>query len=133
MPRQVLKQKLRAADRRRSRRPAPRIESTRTSERESIDVLELIASAILEYIDASDSEMRDGIVISAMRSSLKGGAATGKQSLPLCQRLERIAQRPEINQRSYRDALQQMLKLALEHQDPKNPTAFIHYLGVLAS
>lgn len=128
-----LKRKLKAADRRRNRRPVPVIETTAPSERQSIDVFELIAKAILEYVDSGASEVRDAIVLSAMRSCLNGGAITGKPSFPLSQRIEQIRQRTDVNQRSFRAALKQMLKLAQEYQDSKNTCAFIRYLGILAS
>lgn len=132
MTKQDLKRKLRAADRRRSRRPVPII-ATLPPERASIDVPELIVSAILDYVDSCESETRDKTVVSAMRSCLSGGAATGAQSIPLSQRLERITERTDVNRRSFRAALQQMLKLASEYQDPKNTCAFIRYLTLLAS
>jgi hypothetical protein len=133
MPKQDLKQKLRGADRRRSRRPAPIIEATPRSECASIDVPELIAFAILEYVDSCQAEMRDAIVVSAMRSCLTGGVATGEHSIPLSERLERITQRTDVSRRSFREALQQMMKLASEYRDPKNSSAFIHHLSLLAS
>ncbi len=67
MPKQDLKQKLRAADRRRSRRPAPNIEATPSFRRAAVDVHELIASAILEYVDSCEADLRDVIVVSALR------------------------------------------------------------------
>ena len=131
MPRQQLKQKLKAADRRRKRRSPGTAEKDFPTQRRSIDVSGLIVSAILEHVHTSRSEVRDATVISAMRNCLKGGPL-GQPSLLMVERLERIGERTDVDPIAFRDALQQMLKLAYQFRDSKDSTAFVQYLGIVA-
>ena len=129
MPNRDLKRRLRAADRRRQRRQVSGGDEVMSSRR-SVDVSGLIAAAILEYADSSGSEIRDATVVAAIRGCLTG-AGTGKQ--PLTERLAGIAQRTDVDRRAFRNAMQQLLDLARQYQDPKNSSAFIRYISILAS
>ncbi len=130
--RQDLKSKLKAADRRRSRRSAPKQnQSSVASPQRKVDVASLIASTILEFIDASPNEVHDIAIVSAMRSCLNVSGSSGMHSLPLLQRLDAVQSRADVDTRGYRAALKQLLDEAARHRDADDPIAFIRYLDLL--
>ena len=133
MPKQDLKKKLKAADRRRKRRSAAPGENALPAQRRRVDVSGLIALAILEHADSSKSEVRDAAVISTLRQCLKGGMMGNKTSQALYERLEQISLQTGVDRRDFRGALQQMLMLAQQCRDTKNSSAFIQYIGILTS
>lgn len=129
-----LKRKLKAADRRRRRRPAkPAVSAPAERPSAGADATELITSAILSYVDDSSATVQDPAVVAALRSTLHGLVASGDQSGALCERFKQIAHRDDVDQRSYRVALKQLMDSAKEHQDPKDRQAFIRYLSLLSS
>lgn len=130
MPNRDHKRKLKAADRRRQRRAVSSVDKAPPSPSQSVDVSGLIVLAILDYVESCGSEIRDATVVAAMRGCLNG-VETGKQ--PLVRQLAEIAQRTDVDLRAFRNAMKQMLELARQYQDPKNSSAFIRYIGILAS
>lgn len=132
-----LKKKLKAAQRRRDRRPAAVAPATQSqSNRGSqprVDPIERVTATILQYIDDCEDEVRDVIVVSAIRTCLNGSGAAGNQSGPLAERLERIARDETVGRRKFREALSQLRELAADHRDPKDTSAFIRYLALLSS
>lgn len=133
--REAIRQKLKAADRRRQRRhsvastPAA---SANESGSAPIDVAGLVVAAILDHSHALGSAARDVIVVAALNSLLRGTTPSGDQSKLLATELEQVAQRNDVPTRAFRDTLQQILAMATSHRDPRSGDAFLRYLAMLS-
>ncbi len=133
--REALKQKLKAADRRRQRRqvdtqPRPVVASPASTSR--VDVAELIVRAILEHVAANRSDARDAMLIAAIKSSLRATVPSGDDAKRLAEKLNEIPAMPGVSIRAFREALQQLLSTANANHDPRSGDAFLRYLSVLS-
>ena len=133
--REALKQKLKAADRRRQRRqvdfePSPAAAISKGAAR--VDVAELIVRTILTHVSAGDGDARDVMVIAALNSSLRATTPSGDEAKRLAVKLNQIPSQPGVSMRAFREALQDLLSTASKHQDSRSGDAFLQYLSVLA-
>jgi hypothetical protein len=129
-----LRQRLKAADRRRQRRQGfsqPAV-ATKHEPSAGADVTGMVVEEILDYVDSLDRGARDAMVINAIHSLLRSTTAQGEDAKRLGERLNQIPDRPGVSFRAYRDALQHLLSTAKSHQDPRSSDAFLRYLALLA-
>jgi hypothetical protein len=138
-----LKKKLKAADRRRSRREpsqmgiAPRADEaggttvSDSASGNSVDVTGLCVEQIIKM--NGRKAFRDTEVIHAIRACLGGGSPTSSESQLLKQRLDAIEARDDVSTRRFRDALEMLLRSATDHRVADDDMAFMRYLIVLAS
>ncbi|TWU49692.1 hypothetical protein [Rubripirellula reticaptiva] len=135
-----LKQKLKAADRRRSRRTASQADSSGaaiafcdddSASTNSVDVTGLCVAEILKM--NGKQSFRDSEVITAMRSCLNAGTPSSSEAQLLSQRLNAIGKRDDVSEKRFRDALQSLVKSGLDHRNEDNDSAFVQFLAVLAS
>jgi hypothetical protein len=133
MAKRDFKAKLKAADRRRRKRAATVVAPSPPSHQASaVDVAGLVANVVLDTADDPGNDVRDKIVVSAFRATLKGLPASGDISGPLSKRLEALVNEDGVSRRGLRDALSSLLDMASEQQDPKDTQSFIRYLTLLA-
>ena len=133
--RAAIRQKLKAADRRRQRRqavaPASSASVNQTGSPQ-VDVTGLVVTAILDHAHALGSSARDVIVVAALNSLLRGTTPSGDQSKLLATQLQQVAQQNEIPTRAFRETLQQILAMATSHRDPRSGDALLRYLAMLS-
>ncbi|MFK8113008.1 MAG: hypothetical protein AB8B91_12440 [Rubripirellula sp.] len=129
-----LKQKLKAADRRRRKRDAsvPASTPSPTAATSQPDVASLVSRAILGFVDGHQ-QATDTIVVAAIRSTLSGRAGSGELSAALMVKLEQILGREDVSTRAFRDALTQIQQMAADHKSEDDPLAFVHYLALLSA
>ena len=92
----------------------------------------VIVATILEFVDGAGNKTGDAAVVAAIRGCLNASSPSGEHSWQLHQRLEAIEQRGDVDLRSFRSSLNELMKLAKDHKDPNSNDAFIRYLAVLA-
>ena len=137
----LLKAKLKAADKRRKRRPptvpqqamgerADTKELEQTSTR--INPMDLIASTILKHVNEPQSSARDVVVISTMKRILRGSSPVSPEEVVLSEKLSKIPERADIDQRKYRKGLEDILEIAGQQQSSSTPDAFLQYLTILS-
>ena len=137
----LLKAKLKAADKRRKRRPltvpqqamgerADTKELEQTSTR--INPMDLIASTILKHVNQPESSARDVVVISTMKRILRGSSPVSPEEVVLSEKLSKIPERADIDQRKYRKGLEDILEIAGQQQSSSTPDAFLQYLTILS-
>jgi len=131
-----LKRKLKASARRRSRRLADADQrrasepSQPASERPSVDVGGLIAKTILDYAKAQ-SQVRDAVVVAALRSCFQGTTPSGDDSRRLSERLAEIPSRYGVQLGDFRKEIDQMLSLAKRQREADHADAFLQLLRTL--
>jgi hypothetical protein len=130
--REELKRKLKASDRRRQRRPQAAADHVATPRAASLDVSGLIAETILAHVNASASQVRDAGVIAALRCCLNGSRPANDDVARLWTQLQDISSRDGVDARAFRASVSDVLDLAAEHHDPRNASAFLRYLTLLA-
>lgn len=138
-----LKKRLKAADRRRSRRQTSSTGDGATGDYasgtavsdsasgNSVDVTGLCVEEILKM--NGRRSFRDSEVISAMRSCLSGGSPSSSEAQLLKQRLTAIETRDDVTTRHFRDALETLLQSAADHRVADDDTAFVQFLSVVVS
>lgn len=133
-----LKRKLKAADRRRARRPAAAHETSSTgtafadsSSSTQVDVAGLCVAEILKM--HGRKQFRDSEVITALRAVLDGGTPSSSEAQLLHQRINAIALRDDVSPRAFREAVTGLEKTATTHRTPDNDGAFMRFLTVLTS
>jgi hypothetical protein len=142
--RDTLREKLKAADRRRQRRsaesPAARGPELIASPSGSpisaprVDVVGLIVREILDHAESLGQEARDAIVIAALKASLNATTPSGPDARQLLQQLERIPSQSGVSLREFREAIQQLLSQATATPDSRRSNdAFLRYLVVVAA
>lgn len=144
--RDLLKQKLRAAERRRQRRQgesppsansSPSAHASATEVKKALDspspdVMGMVVQTILQHSSEEAADPRDAVVVAAMRSCLRATTPNGQDAKSLAEKLNAISTRPGVSMRAFRDALQQLLAVASANHDPRRADAFLGYLAVLA-
>ncbi len=134
------RERLKAADRRRARRPsggAGEIGSSvacgdeDSSSANRIDVTGLCIAEILRM--NGKQTFRDSDVVTAVRSCLAGGTPQSPAAQTLCRRFEAINKREEVSERRYREALQGLVRNALKYRAPDDDFVFMRFLSVLAN
>ncbi|TWU59010.1 hypothetical protein Poly51_17950 [Rubripirellula tenax] len=135
-----LKRRLKAADRRRARRPLASASTANSAvaygdeDSSSTNRVDVTGLCIVEILKLDDKRtFRDSEVLTAMRSCLTGGTPSSAEAQLLSQRFEAISQREDVSEREYRDALQGLVRNALNHRNQDDDSAFIQFLSVLAS
>ena len=137
----LLKAKLKAADKRRKRRPSTvpqqaMAERADTKELEQtstrINPMDLIASTILKHVNQPESSARDVVVISTMKRILRGSSPVSPEEVVLSEKLSKIPERADIDQRKYRKGLEDILEIAGQQQSSSTPDAFLQYLTILS-
>ncbi|MGB7343329.1 MAG: hypothetical protein WBD20_03910 [Pirellulaceae bacterium] len=132
-----LKQKLKAADRRRRQR----LESAANQNRQvafaspskpKVDVVGMITIAILQHAEDATSGLQDVVASVALRSCLTGKSPSGEQSSLLWQSINAVAEQPGVSVYAFRKAVSQLLEVQKKHQDHENPSAFVAYLQLIA-
>ena len=139
--RQDLKRKLKSADRRRRRRAAqvgtpagaPGISPPAQHASDSVDVSGLIVNTILRFHQEAGGKTHDAAVVAAVRGCLNASAPRGEQSARLHQHLEELSQQGDVETRSFRRALSDLMEMAKRHEDTQDPRAFLRYLALLVS
>ncbi len=128
-----LRSKLKAADRRRQRRPQSGGSAPVSVAEPSVDVTGLIVESILEFRDGSQ-RFDDAIIIAALTACGRGIRPNGEQAAQLYDRLQQVALRERVPPRSLVAACHQLLAHA-DRGEPKsnerNP--FAQYLAILVS
>lgn len=144
-----LKAKLKAADRRRKRRPevtaAPSTENTTRSSHSTSsdnksstdtanhDPTDLITAAILKHVNNPQNSAKDAFVITTLRGLLRGSSPSSDEAVELCQQLENIALRDDIDRRKFRSSIENILAIAQQQRTNSVPDAFLQYLTILAN
>jgi hypothetical protein len=132
--RESLKQRLKAADRRRQRRQGstqPAVETQHASSA-NVDVTGMVVEEILHFVESLDRGARDAMAVSAIHSALRSTTAQVEDARRLAERLNQIPERPGVSVRAYRDSLQELLGVAKSHQDPRSSDGFLRYLALMA-
>lgn len=141
--RDELKKRLKAADRRRSRRETAQannglandhLSGTAVSDSESgnnVDVTGLCVDEILKM--NGRKPFRDSEVVSAMRACLTGGTPSSSEAQLLKQRLAAIESRDDVTTRQFRDAVDTLLRTAATHRAADDDGTFVRFLSVVAS
>ena len=80
-----------------------------------------------EFRDTSDA-----VVISALRGLVNRSQPSGKQASILHQRCQEIFLREDVDARSFRTSVEELLAQARRHDDMSGDDPFITYLAVLA-
>ncbi len=133
--REAVKQRLKAADRRRQRRnidSRPVSEAVTRTDKPRVDVVGLIANAILRHAESLGSEARDVIVIAALNSTLRASTPSGDDAKRLAEQFSAISSQSDVSMKAFREALQQLLSTANQHHDPRQADAFLRYLSILS-
>ena len=138
----LLRAKLKAADKRRKRRlPSTATqqvkgELTDTEDLEQastrVNPMDLIASTILKHVNQPESSARDVVVISTMKRILRGSSPVSPEEVVLSEKLSKIPERADIDQRKYRKGLEDILEIAGQQQSSNTPDAFLQYLTILS-
>lgn len=126
-----LHRKLKAADRRRGRRPsAP--QPTTQQPAQGIDIAGLLVAAILEHRQQHKGA-NDAVVISALRGLIHHTEPSSEPSSSLYRRCLEISEREEVEMRCFRTSVEALLEQARHHSsDSGGSDTFITYLAVLA-
>ena len=98
--RDAMKQRLRAADRRRKRRGDPSAASTASatatvsppSDGPDAKAVDLIVSVLLDHAEELGGNSRDVIALAALRGTLRGSVPSGRDSMVLAERLNQLPQ-----------------------------------------
>lgn len=144
-----LKAKLKAADRRRKRRPMtsdapqgmsprtasnpPSNQSNRSGGNRRVDSTDLIVSTILHHVSERQRSAQDAFVISTLRSVLRGTPAGSDEASELRNRLDEIPSREDVDRRSYREGIKTILGIAQQQENQAVPDAFLQYLSILST
>ena len=131
-----LKQRLKAASRRRSRRlsgAATGISDAAmdSSSSNQVDAAGMVVSAIL--VADENLTLQDSDVIAALRACSNTGSTSTPPAQELLGRLKEIANRDDVSSRRFQDAIKNVLSTALSMRKADHNTAFLQYLSVLAS
>ena len=131
-----LKRKLKAASKRRARRPEPLISPSATiatdlTASNQLDVAGLCVDQILE--PNRRRTCNDLEVISALTCCVREANPSNEAAASLHQRLIEIADRDDVSSSQFREAVRSLLTTATQHQDAKDDTAFMRFLSILAS
>ena len=125
-----LRSKLKAADRRRQRRPAGNHRSVSIA---SVDVAGLVVEAILRFRDGSQ-RFDDAIIIAALKACVRGIRPGGTQAAALFDQLQQVASREEVSPRALVRASHELLAQSSQRaQKSGQPNPFASYLTILAS
>lgn len=127
--RQDLKRKLKAADRRRSRRTASAAKVEPTSAPPQVDVMALITSQILTC-ELGDPP-KDTIAVAALRGCLRGTLPAQDPARSLAAKLNELTKQADISIRDFRSAVQQLLDVAAQHEMSEAPDSFLQYLSII--
>ena len=147
--RKDLKQKLKAASRRRKQRVAVAANSGATGNRlaqsessgsvagspssnASVDVMGLIIQAIVHHTNQAQDKS-DAMIVAALRSNLKGAQPTGESAKRLNSVLVEISKRDDVKVSAFRKAIDGLLNSAAEHHEAKQANAFGKYLRMIVS
>lgn len=125
-----LRGKLRAADRRRRRRPAAEHSSVSGP---TVDVPGLVVEAILRFRDGSQ-RFDDAIIIAALKACVRGIRPSSTQAATLFDQLQQLASREEVSPRALVRASHELL--AQSNQGGRTsgqPNPFASYLAILTS
>ncbi|QDT09682.1 hypothetical protein [Planctomycetes bacterium K23_9] len=135
-----LKQKLKAADRRRRQRLAessagksPSDVGTQTPAAARVDVVDLVTAEILRLADITRDAGQDVVVLAALRGCLVGKTPSGHASEKLFQVITQVADRVEVSTHAFRAAVKQLIETQKKHQDPNDPGAFVEYLRFMTA
>ncbi|MDA8744022.1 hypothetical protein N9N28_05265 [Rubripirellula amarantea] len=131
-----LKRKLKAADRRRARRPDSTLASVETGADVSTtadepDVAGLCVSEILR--PRGRHVLADVSVIAALKGCLSGSVPDAADAENLYVNLNKIAKRDDVSNAAFRDAIGSLLKTATSHRDERDGGAFVRFLNILSS
>ncbi|NND99147.1 MAG: hypothetical protein HKN47_17660 [Pirellulaceae bacterium] len=139
-----LKQKLKAADRRRQRRmpqsgnsPAVGPNATSRSAGPEMtglpDVTGLIARALVK-LGMTHRDLVDSAAIAGLRGGLSSRRPTGSVSNAVFDEIQKISQRDDVTVRAVRGAIKDLLETASKHQSKgDDPKSFLNYLALLTS
>lgn len=136
-----LKQKLKAADRRRKRRPAAAnqgrsaVGSTSSASQPGgslpVDVVGLVAQAILDVADR-DSSITDATVVTALRCSVRLSEPSRGDAKTVLRALDVVAAQDFVPRRKFSKAAEQLIQMAVSHKASEaEPSPFLRYLSVL--
>ena len=137
-----LKQKLRAADRRRNRRPfaqaqrppagsAPGVVVPSSVPVPAVDVVGLMAQVILDVSDR-DLSITDASVVAALRCSIRLSEPSRDDTKKVLRALETVSGQESVPRRKFSAAAEQLITMAVSHQASNSePSPFLRYLSVL--
>lgn len=128
--RKDLRSKLKAADRRRKRRPEATAAPVAPSP--TIDVTGLLIERIL---DDSETPRQDAVVLSALRAVLNQIPPNRPEPLELYQQILELQQREDVPARALRSAIEQLIAMANDQRQagPGVANPFISYLSLMVS
>ena len=129
-----LKKRLKAADRRRSRRPTVQGSAVETSQAPpSVSPSDIIVDLLMAYV-SEDKSPSDIVATAALKACARGDLPSKDPARELAIKIEEVASRPGVTARAYRGAIKELIQAAALHEShqKETPDAFLAYLSILA-
>lgn len=134
-----LKAKLKAADKRRKRRPQASAETALAQEaadgRPSVDAVGVLAEGVLRQADTRASSgganLRDSAVLSALKAMTQGTQPRSEEAMGVFDEMNSLLEEAGVSGSRRTVAAMEMLSLATTNQDPNVPDQFIRYLSMI--
>ena len=132
-----LHRKLKAADRRRARRPQTPATGAPQASAETLSAARRLDDAILSAILGTDNAhagMTDRDLRSALQSALRGGRPSGDAAQAMLAALQQVHQSHQPAARLWRDALNQLLQTATDYEEnDARGRNYLQFLQTIAS
>ncbi|HBV65224.1 MAG TPA: hypothetical protein DEF45_19625 [Rhodopirellula sp.] len=129
-----LKKRLKAADRRRSRRQAAQGSAIKAAPRQpSVSPSDMMVERLMSYV-SEDKSPSDVVAMAALKACARGVLPTKDPTRALAMKIEEVASQPGVTARAYRGALKELIEAATLHEgsQKETPGAFLAYLSILA-
>ena len=129
-----LKKRLKAADRRRSRRQAAHGSAIKTAPTpSSVSPSDMMVERLLAYV-SEDKSPSDVVATAALKACDRGVLPAKDPTRALAIKIEEVASQPGVTARAYRGALKELIEAATLHKGSQKdtPDAFLAYLSILA-
>ncbi|TWU37034.1 hypothetical protein [Novipirellula artificiosorum] len=130
-----LLRRLKMADRRRNRRPtaaAKPAQGRTAAPTPQTDVAGLVVTEILQFVDEG-GRRSDAEVVSALRAFRRGSNPSSPDAMVLKQRLQQIGDRADVEMRTLRDAVGDLIDEATHYSDRGQANdRFVKYLQLVA-
>ncbi len=129
-----LKKRLKAADRRRSRRQAAQGSAVKASlSQPSVSPSDMIVERLMSYVSENKSPS-DVVATAALKACARGVLPAKEPTRTLAIKIEEVASQSGVTPRSYRGALKELIEAAALHEgnQKETPDAFLAYLSILA-
>ena len=129
-----LKKRLKAADRRRSRRQAAQGSAIKTAPSQPlVSPSDMIVERLMSYV-SEDKSPSDFVATAALKACARGDLPTKEPARALAIKVEEVASQPGVTARAYRGALKELIEAAAFHggSQKETPDAFLAYLSILS-